>query len=105
MPGRVDQVQAIGLAVLRLVVQGHAARLDGDAALPFQVHVVQDLVAHLAVAQCAAQLDEAVRQRRLAVVYMRDDGEISDILHRKRIRHGLGVFAVWGQRIRRDYIR
>ena len=41
--GRVDQVQRVGLAVRRVVLQAHGARLDGDPLLALQVHRVQDL--------------------------------------------------------------
>ena len=48
--GRVHQVQLVGLAVLGLVGQADGLRLDGDAALALQVHAVEHLVGHLAVA-------------------------------------------------------
>ena len=41
-------------------------------------HVVEHLRAHLALAQPPAPLDQAVGERRLAVVDVRDDGEIAD---------------------------
>ena len=46
--GRVDQVQLVLLAVV-LVVHRDGAGLDRDAALPLQVHVVEQLVLHLAL--------------------------------------------------------
>ena len=46
--GRVDQVQLVGLAVLRLVKHRHRMRLDGDAALPLQVHRIEQLILHVA---------------------------------------------------------
>ncbi len=79
---RVDHVQLVGLAVARLVAQRDALRLDRDAALALQRHGVEHLGLHLAVLQAAAGLDEAVRQRRLAVVDVRDDREIADFVHR-----------------------
>jgi hypothetical protein len=48
MAGRVHQVQLIGLAVLGLVVEAHGLRLDGDAALLLDIHVVEHLLGHLA---------------------------------------------------------
>ncbi|MCY1407017.1 hypothetical protein D9M71_222990 [compost metagenome] len=85
MAGGVDEVQLVGLAVLRLVVKGDAMRLDGDAALALQVHGVEDLRFHLAVGQAAAHLDEAVGQGRLAMVDVGDDGEIADMT---QVTHG-----------------
>ena len=55
-------------------------RLDGDAALALEIHRVEDLRLHLARLQGAGDLEKAVRQRRLAVVDVRDDREVSDVL-------------------------
>lgn len=83
--GGIDEVQLVGLTVLRLVVQGNAVGLDGDAALAFQIHGVQHLGLHLAVGQAAAHLDEAVCQGRLAMVDVGDNGEIADMT---QVTHG-----------------
>ena len=75
---RVHQVQLIGLAVLGLVIKAHGLRLDGDAALLLDVHVVEHLLGHFTLGKAAGVLDQTIRQRRLAVVDMGDDGEIAD---------------------------
>jgi hypothetical protein len=49
-----------------------------------QLHRVEHLLAHLALRQPAAELDDAVGQRRFAVIDVRDDGEIADVLHLAR---------------------
>ena len=89
MPRGVDHVQLVALAIAGLVIERDALRLDGDAALALQVHRVQNLSLHLAILQPAAQLDEAVRQRGLAVIDVRNNGEITymphDILPRRAI--------------------
>ena len=79
MAGRVDQVEDVVLAVVGLVVEAHGLRLDGDAALALDVHVVEHLLLHVARLEPAGRLDQAVGQRRLAVVDMGDDGEIADV--------------------------
>ena len=66
------------MAVARAVVETDGVRLDGDAALALQVHVVENLGLHLALGECAGQFQKAVGQRGLAVVYVRDDREVSD---------------------------
>ena len=76
--GRVDQIELIVVSVFRLVVQANALGLDGDAALAFQVHGVQDLRAHFALAERTCKFEKAVGQRGLAVVNMRDDAKITD---------------------------
>ena len=78
--GRVDQVQAVFVAVARGVMQANAFRFDGDAALALQVHRVEHLRAHFALGQRAGQLQQAVGQRGFAVVNVRDDAEIPDVL-------------------------
>jgi hypothetical protein len=85
MAGRVDQVQDVILAVLGAVVEAHRLRLDGDAALALDVHVVEHLLlaGHLAGVEAAGELDEAVGERRLAMVDMGDDGEVADVLERR----------------------
>ena len=80
MARRVDEIERIGPAVFALIVEAHRLRLDGDAALALQVHIVEHLVAHLALRQAAAGLDQPVGQRGLAVVDMGDDGEVADVL-------------------------
>ena len=81
MAGGIDQVQVVDLAILRLVLQRGGLRLDGDAALLLDVHRVEHLGLHVALGQAAATLDQAVCQRRLAVVDVRDDGKITDVVH------------------------
>ena len=77
---RVDEVEGVDLAVGSGIVEGDGARLDGDAALALQVHVVEDLIRHLARGDGIALFKQPVRQRRLAVVNVGDDTEISDVL-------------------------
>ncbi len=81
MTRRIDEVQLVDLAVARPVVERDALRLDRDAALALQVHRVEHLLGHLAIGQAAADLDEPVRQRRLAVIDVGNDREIADMLH------------------------
>ena len=74
----IDQVELIGLAVLRLIVQTHGPGLDGDAALPLQVHVVQQLAGHRAGFHRVAFFDQPVGKRGLSGVNMRDNGKVAD---------------------------
>ena len=67
-------------------------RLDGDAALAFEVHRIQHLLAHLPFLQRARRLQQPIRQRRLAVVNVRDDAKIPDMAHVHEART-LAVFA------------
>ena len=78
MARRVDQVQHIGLAVLRRVIQPHGLCLDGNAALALDIHRVEHLLLHLTLAEAARLLDQAVGEGGFTVVDMRNDGEVAD---------------------------
>ncbi len=49
MAGGVHEVELIGLAVGRLILQSHRLRLDGDAALALQFHGIKHLLRHFPV--------------------------------------------------------
>ena len=83
MARRVHQIEDIALAVLRPVFEAHGLRLDRDAALALQLHIVEHLLAHLARLEPAASLDQPIGEGRLAVVDMRDDREIADMRERR----------------------
>ena len=74
----VDEVQVVGLAILGLVLQTDGPGLDGDAALLFQIHVVQQLGLHLALLHRAAGHNQPVGQGGFSVVNVGDDTEIAD---------------------------
>ena len=75
----VDEVQNIVLPIVRPVIKPDGARLDRNAAFALEIHRVEDLVFHLALVDRVALLKQPIGQRRLAVVDVRDDGEISDL--------------------------
>ena len=78
--GRVDEIEYVILAVFGGIVEFDRARLDGDAAFALQIHIVKQLILHVALLHGAGQLQNAVCERGLAVVDVRDDGEIADML-------------------------
>src|ERR1700739_3855093 len=57
---------------------------DGDTPLALEVHAVEHLLLHLAVRESPAKLDEPIGERRFAVIYVRDDGEVTYVLHEVR---------------------
>ena len=65
------------LAVARLVEDAHRLGLDRDPALALEVHRVEDLLAHLPRIDGVRDLEDAVGQRRLAVVDVGDDREVA----------------------------
>ena len=91
---RVDQVQGVCLPVLGLIAEGDGPGLDGDAPLPLQVHVVQQLALHLPLGDGAAGLQQPVRQGGLAVVDVGDDGKIPDfaLIHMRSPRFSAALY-------------
>ena len=77
----VDQIEVVDLAIAGRVLQRRSLRLDGYPTLLFQIHGVEHLRAHLTVLQSAAALNQTVGQRGFAVIDVRNDREVSDVLH------------------------
>jgi hypothetical protein len=79
VPRGVDEVE---LVLLALVLPEDADRLglDGDAALALELHRVEQLLAHLARRDGVGHLEDAIGERRLAVVDVRDDREVADVV-------------------------
>ena len=92
MARRVHQIEDVILAVPGVIIQPDRLRLDGDAALALDIHGIEHLflARHFAVRQPAGHLDQAVGQRRFAMVDMRDDGEVADVGNRAGC-HGRGI--------------
>ena len=81
VPRRINDIELIGTAIASRIAQRHALRLDGDAALPLQVHRIEHLLGHFPRAQAAAKLNEAVGERGLAVVNVGDNRKIANVIH------------------------
>ena len=77
----VDQVQHV-VVVAHPPGQPHVLRLDGDPALPLDVHPVEVLGTHRPLIDNAGELKHPVRQRRLAMVDVSDDAEIPNLRRR-----------------------
>ena len=75
----IDQVEEVLLAILSAILERRGLRLDGDATLALELHRVEHLLGHLAPGKPAAHLDEAIGERRLAMVDVRDDGKVADM--------------------------
>ena len=75
MARSVNQIQDIVL-----IVNPDRAGFDGNAALSFQVHIVQHLISEFTLGNSAGMKEKTVRERGFAVVNMGDDAEIADFL-------------------------
>ncbi len=79
VPRRVDQIQLIDLPVFRAIVERDGMHADRDPALALQVHRIERLLFHVARFDGARQFQQAIRERRLAVIDVRDDAEVADV--------------------------
>ena len=75
----VDEVELVGLAVIGVIHHPHGVRLDRDAALALDVHGVQELGLHVPLLHRMGELEDAVRDGRLAVVDVRNNREVADM--------------------------
>ena len=76
----VDKVENVLLTVISAVLHTHRTRLYGNAALTLNVHVVKQLVLHLAQLYRVGEFKYPVRKRGLAVVYMCNYAEITNLV-------------------------
>ena len=79
MARRINEIELIQLAVFPLVVEAHRLGLDGYAALPLQIHIVEDLRLHLTLRECPRIFNQTIRNRRFAMINMSNNREIADI--------------------------
>ena len=76
---RIDQVELIRLAVVGVIGNANGIGLDRDAALALDVHRVKQLRLHVALIDSMGELEDAVTDRGLAMVNMRNDREVADV--------------------------
>src|SRR5579862_6602094 len=73
-------MQLVGLAVVRgLVEDSDRLGLDRDSAFTLELHRVEHLGPHQPRVDGMGELEDAVGQRRLAVVDVGDDREVADV--------------------------
>ena len=77
----IDQIERIGLTVGMVVFHLDSVALDGDTLFAFEVHIIEHLSLHFALIERVGIFEQAVSQRALTVVDMRDNTEIADIFH------------------------
>ena len=78
--GGVNEIQLIDLAVICGVVQLDRAGFNGNAALPLDFHIVQDLLLHVVLGNGIGELQQSVCQSGLAMVNMGNDGKVPNMI-------------------------
>ena len=77
MARRVDNIDSVAVPL-----EGSVLRSNRNAFFPLQIHGVHDALLHLLVGAEGARLaQQLINQGSLAVVDMRDDGDIADLIH------------------------
>ena len=76
---RINQVELIRLAVVGVIRDADGIGLDRDAALALDVHRVEQLRLHVALVNGMGELKDAVTDRGLAMVDVRNDREVADV--------------------------
>ena len=72
-----------------VVGQGYGIAFDRNAALPFNIHIVENLVLKVSLIADAGKLNQAIRQRGFAVINMSDNAEVSDVFHNSLLKKAL----------------
>ena len=80
MSRSIDQVQHVLLALVDIFHLDRVA-LDRDSLFALEVHIVQHLSLQFALRKRLGRFEQAIGKRTLAVIDMRYDTEIADILH------------------------
>jgi len=94
MSRRVEKVEPVFLPIPGGITHRHRMGLDRDAALAFEVHRIEELILLVALVDCARAVEQSIRKRRLSVIDMRDDAEISGQLDRHKALHYAGASSV-----------
>jgi hypothetical protein len=75
--GSVDEIEFVLLTVLN-VLHSDSVQLDRDATFTLQVHGVQNLSPHTSLVYSTGEFEQAIGQRGLAVIDVRNDAKIPD---------------------------
>ena len=69
--------------------QGYGIAFDRNAALPFDVHIIQNLVLKISFIANTGKLNQTVGQCGFTVVNVSNDTEVSNIFHNSVLKKAL----------------
>ena len=88
MAGGVDQIKLIVGSVLSLVIYADGTSLYGYSALALKLHVVEELIFHVALCDGIGEFENTVGKSAFSVIYVRNYREIANfLLSFRRRRH------------------
>jgi hypothetical protein len=73
----IDKIQLINITIGTLVRYGDCLTLDGNAAFPFNIHAVEELVLEFPAVYHLGLLNKAIREGGFTVIDMGYDAEIA----------------------------
>ena len=76
---RIDEVELIRLAVVGVIGHANGIGLDRNAALALDIHGVEQLRLHVALVNGMGELEDAVTDRGLAMVDVRNNRKVADV--------------------------
>ena len=85
----VDQIEAVRLAVSRLIREGNRLALDRNSPLTFNVHIIKYLIFGGSLVADTGIFDKPIGKGRLPVVNVGDNAEVADIFHILYLMAGL----------------
>ena len=81
MTGRIYKIQEIGLIIFGFIREADGLTFYGDSTLPFNVHVVENLIFKIPIKDNMGHLNQTVGKRRFAMINMGYNAEISNFFH------------------------
>ena len=77
MAGSIYEIELVLFAVTGFINQPHRLQLDGNASLTFEIHIVENLLAHFPFGNKTGHFNKPVGECGFSVINMGDDAEIS----------------------------
>ena len=78
MPWCINQVEVVNLAIFSFVTQSSCLSLNRDATFALDIHRIENLGFHFAIRKTPTKLNNAICERRFAVINVSDDRKIAD---------------------------
>ena len=80
MAWRINQVKNILLSLV-FVFHLDGVRFDRNPSLPFQIHIVQQLILLFSGSYCSGKVQQAIGKGAFAMVDVGDDAKIPNVFH------------------------
>jgi len=80
MSGGINHIKAIVFAVSGMINHTDTLGLDGNAAFPLDVHIVQHLLLHFSIGKCPCFFYNSIGQCTLAMINVRYNTKIPNVI-------------------------